>query len=76
MAFSSMVGPVEEISFYGHPLAYIAPSVYGHPHVSNLITKLEPCLHCFHINWLLRVLTKECAWYTYFAHELNLVPEF
>jgi len=27
-------GPVEEISFYGHPVAYIAPSVYGHPLVS------------------------------------------
>lgn len=50
MAFSSMVGPLEEISFYGHPLAYIAPSVYGHPHVSNPMTKLEPCLQCFHIN--------------------------
>ena len=44
MAFSSMVGPLEEISFYGHPLAYIAPSVYGHPHVSNPMTKLEHCL--------------------------------
>lgn len=35
LAFSSVVGPVEEVSFYGHPLAFIAPSVYGHPHVSN-----------------------------------------
>ncbi|KAK7260405.1 hypothetical protein RIF29_26423 [Crotalaria pallida] len=26
-----MPGPVEEISFYGHPVAYIAPSVYGLP---------------------------------------------
>jgi hypothetical protein len=34
MAFSNVPGPVEEISFYGHPVAYIAPSVYGHPHVS------------------------------------------
>ncbi|XP_057951614.1 wax ester synthase/diacylglycerol acyltransferase 11-like [Malania oleifera] len=32
MSFSNVVGPVEEISFCGHPLAYLAPSVYGHPH--------------------------------------------
>ncbi|KAM7467699.1 hypothetical protein LguiB_015261 [Lonicera macranthoides] len=29
--FSSVAGPQEETSFYGHPLAYIAPSVYGLP---------------------------------------------
>ncbi|KAF8726652.1 hypothetical protein HU200_019113 [Digitaria exilis] len=32
MSFSSMVGPVEKVEFYGHPIVYIAPSVYGHPH--------------------------------------------
>ncbi|KAF7846586.1 hypothetical protein BT93_L4071 [Corymbia citriodora subsp. variegata] len=32
LAFSNVIGPLEEISFYGHPLAYLAPSVYGHPH--------------------------------------------
>ncbi|XP_010520975.1 PREDICTED: O-acyltransferase WSD1-like isoform X2 [Tarenaya hassleriana] len=31
MSFSNIVGPVEEISFYGHPISYFAPSVYGHP---------------------------------------------
>ncbi|GMH19696.1 hypothetical protein Nepgr_021537 [Nepenthes gracilis] len=31
MSFSNVVGPAEEISFYGHQLAYIAPTVYGHP---------------------------------------------
>ncbi|XP_025606377.1 wax ester synthase/diacylglycerol acyltransferase 11 isoform X2 [Arachis hypogaea] len=31
LVFSNMPGPVEEVSFYGHPVAYIAPSVYGHP---------------------------------------------
>ncbi|XP_027330572.1 O-acyltransferase WSD1-like isoform X1 [Abrus precatorius] len=36
MAFSNVPGPTEEISFYGHPLAYIAPSVYGHPHALTL----------------------------------------
>ncbi|KAL8097285.1 wax ester synthase/diacylglycerol acyltransferase 11-like isoform X1 [Apium graveolens] len=32
MAFSNIIGPQEEISFYGHHLSYIAPSTYGHPH--------------------------------------------
>ncbi|XP_057428587.1 wax ester synthase/diacylglycerol acyltransferase 11-like [Lotus japonicus] len=36
VAFSNVPGPVEEISFYGHPLAYIAPSVYGHPHALTI----------------------------------------
>lgn len=31
MSFSNVVGPAEEISFCGHPMAYIASSVYGHP---------------------------------------------
>jgi hypothetical protein len=35
MAISSLIGPLEEISFYGHPMAYLAPSVYGHPQVSH-----------------------------------------
>lgn len=29
-----MVGPTEKVEFYGHPIVYIAPSVYGHPHVN------------------------------------------
>lgn len=33
MSFSNLIGPIEEISFFGHPIAYMAPSVYGHPHV-------------------------------------------
>uniref|UniRef100_A0A6V7QYR8 Uncharacterized protein n=1 Tax=Ananas comosus var. bracteatus TaxID=296719 RepID=A0A6V7QYR8_ANACO len=32
LSFSNIVGPVEEIEFYGYPIVYIAPSVYGHPH--------------------------------------------
>ncbi|KAJ6418806.1 hypothetical protein OIU84_002061 [Salix udensis] len=36
LAFSNVVGPVEEISFYGHPVAYIAPSVYGSPHALTI----------------------------------------
>lgn len=33
LSFSNMVGPVEEIEFFGHPLVYLAPSAYGHPQV-------------------------------------------
>uniref|UniRef100_A0A0D3C0U4 O-acyltransferase WSD1 C-terminal domain-containing protein n=1 Tax=Brassica oleracea var. oleracea TaxID=109376 RepID=A0A0D3C0U4_BRAOL len=29
---SNMIGPTDEISFHGHPILYIAPSVYGHAH--------------------------------------------
>ncbi|CAL4922733.1 unnamed protein product [Urochloa decumbens] len=29
--FSNMIGPAEPIEFYGHPVAYIAPSNFGHP---------------------------------------------
>ncbi|XP_004228362.1 wax ester synthase/diacylglycerol acyltransferase 11-like [Solanum lycopersicum] len=32
MCFSCLPGPQEEICFYGHPLAYIAPGSYGQPH--------------------------------------------
>ncbi|KAK3404010.1 hypothetical protein EUGRSUZ_K00371 [Eucalyptus grandis] len=36
VAFSNVIGPVEEISFYGHPIAFLAPSVYGHPHALTI----------------------------------------
>ncbi|XP_054798543.1 wax ester synthase/diacylglycerol acyltransferase 11-like isoform X2 [Prosopis cineraria] len=36
MAFSNVVGPLEEISSFGHPLAYIAPSTYGYPHALTI----------------------------------------
>ncbi|XP_052194418.1 wax ester synthase/diacylglycerol acyltransferase 11-like [Diospyros lotus] len=32
MCFSNLVGPVEEIAFYGHPMTYLAPGCYGQPH--------------------------------------------
>ncbi|XP_062154408.1 wax ester synthase/diacylglycerol acyltransferase 11-like isoform X1 [Alnus glutinosa] len=32
MCFSNLVGPLEEIGFYGHPMTYLAPSSYGQPH--------------------------------------------
>ncbi|KAL0741513.1 hypothetical protein Bca4012_083026 [Brassica carinata] len=48
---SNMIGPADEISFHGHPIAYIAPSVYGHAHVSIDYTFPKLCrndgnLHC------------------------------
>jgi hypothetical protein len=33
MPFSNMIGPVEQVEFYGHRIVYIAPSVYGLPSV-------------------------------------------
>ncbi|XP_010426433.1 PREDICTED: O-acyltransferase WSD1 [Camelina sativa] len=36
MSFSNLIGPIEEISFYGHPITYMAPSVYGHPHALTI----------------------------------------
>ncbi|VVB09306.1 unnamed protein product [Arabis nemorensis] len=35
-SISNMVGPMEEISFHGHEIAYIAPSVYGHAHALTI----------------------------------------
>lgn len=32
LSFSNMVGPVEEIGFWGHPMAFLAPSCFGQPH--------------------------------------------
>ncbi|KAK9056125.1 hypothetical protein SSX86_027213 [Deinandra increscens subsp. villosa] len=32
LGFSNLVGPVEEISFFGHALEFLAPCCYGHPH--------------------------------------------
>ncbi|XP_065877596.1 wax ester synthase/diacylglycerol acyltransferase 6-like isoform X3 [Euphorbia lathyris] len=36
LAFSNVVGPIEKISFYGHPISFLAPSVYGHPHALTI----------------------------------------
>ncbi|TXG66555.1 hypothetical protein EZV62_007830 [Acer yangbiense] len=45
MAFSNVVGPLEDISFYGHPIAFVAPTVYGHPqaltiHYQSYVNKM------------------------------------
>jgi hypothetical protein len=54
MSFSSLAGPAEKVEFYGHPIVYIATSVYGHPHVSItnsllIITDKVEQLHGFFI---------------------------
>ncbi|XP_010445768.1 PREDICTED: O-acyltransferase WSD1-like [Camelina sativa] len=36
LTFSNVVGPKEEITFHGHPLSYIAPCVFGHPHALTI----------------------------------------
>lgn len=36
LSFSNVVGPTEEIGFYGHPVVYLAPTVYGHPHALTI----------------------------------------
>ncbi|KAI3681864.1 hypothetical protein L6452_36669 [Arctium lappa] len=33
LSFSNLVGPLEEIGFYGHTMEFLAPSSYGQPHV-------------------------------------------
>ncbi|GAB4826224.1 hypothetical protein Ancab_009089 [Ancistrocladus abbreviatus] len=37
LCFSNVAGPVEEISFYGHPIAYVAPAVHGLPQALTVI---------------------------------------
>jgi hypothetical protein len=37
MLFSNTVGPIEPVVFYGHPIVYIAPAVYGLPKVHTTI---------------------------------------
>ncbi|KQK09203.1 O-acyltransferase WSD1 isoform X2 [Brachypodium distachyon] len=36
LSFSSLAGPSEQVVFCGHPIVYIAPSVYGHPHALTM----------------------------------------
>ncbi|MFS7932080.1 putative transferase [Helianthus anomalus] len=43
MGFSNLVGPQEEIGFYGHALDFIAPSCYGHPH--GLMINFQSCVN-------------------------------
>ncbi|XP_020264097.1 O-acyltransferase WSD1-like [Asparagus officinalis] len=46
---SNIAGPVDEIGFCGHPLVYLAASVYGHPqaitlHFQSYMNKMEMVL--------------------------------
>nr|CDM83947.1 unnamed protein product [Triticum aestivum] len=34
--FSNMVGPTEQVTLYGHPILYIAPSIYGQQHALTI----------------------------------------
>ncbi|XP_043706807.1 wax ester synthase/diacylglycerol acyltransferase 11-like [Telopea speciosissima] len=36
VSFTNLVGPIEEICFFGHSMAFLAPSVYGHPHALTI----------------------------------------
>lgn len=36
VAFSNVCGPLEEISFFGHSIAFLAPSIYGFPHAITI----------------------------------------
>ncbi|KAK4339112.1 hypothetical protein RND71_040574 [Anisodus tanguticus] len=38
MCFSCLPGPQEEIGFYGHPLANLAPGSYGQPHMTIVLS--------------------------------------
>lgn len=35
MIFSNAIGPVEHMTLCGHPVAFMAPSIYGQPQVSH-----------------------------------------
>jgi hypothetical protein len=35
MTLSTLIGPAEKILFCGHPVVFLAPSVYGIPQVSH-----------------------------------------
>ncbi|CAN1793915.1 Wax ester synthase/diacylglycerol acyltransferase 11 [Linum perenne] len=41
LCFTNLVGPLEEIGFYGHHLSFIAPSSFNQPHVSFSFECLE-----------------------------------
>ncbi|XP_051221577.1 wax ester synthase/diacylglycerol acyltransferase 6-like [Lolium perenne] len=36
LSFSNVAGPTEQVVFYGHPIVYIAPGSYGHPHALTM----------------------------------------
>jgi len=36
LSFSNVAGPAEEVSFFGHPMVFFAPSLYGFPQVCTI----------------------------------------
>ncbi|KAE8708653.1 anther-specific protein SF18-like [Hibiscus syriacus] len=38
VCFSNLVGTMEEIGFYGHPRAFLAPGTYGQPHMAIVVS--------------------------------------
>ncbi|KAL6181050.1 hypothetical protein ACLB2K_047708 [Fragaria x ananassa] len=36
LSFSSLIGPLEEVTYYNHEVKYIGANVYGHPQVVHL----------------------------------------
>jgi hypothetical protein len=41
MTLSTLIGPAEKILFCGHPVVFLAPSVYGIPQVRHIKTLLK-----------------------------------
>ncbi|CAI0561647.1 unnamed protein product [Linum tenue] len=42
LCFTNLVGPLEEIGYYGHPLAFLAPSSFNQPH--GLMINFQSCV--------------------------------
>ncbi|CAI0562041.1 unnamed protein product [Linum tenue] len=38
LCFTNLVGPLEEIGYYGHPLAFLAPSSFNQPHMTVVLS--------------------------------------
>lgn len=36
ISFSNVVGPVDEVEFFGHPIVHLIPTVSGHPHALTI----------------------------------------
>jgi hypothetical protein len=45
ISFTSMIGPAEQTNWCGHPVVFIAPSVYGVPQVSQPRPYIETFYH-------------------------------
>ncbi|CAN0889697.1 Wax ester synthase/diacylglycerol acyltransferase 11 [Linum grandiflorum] len=43
LCFTNLVGPLEDIGFYGHPLSFLAPSSFNQPH--GLMINFQSCVN-------------------------------